>query len=52
MNEEKEQHSPISILDCPFEDDAITPPSHHKGNYYVFFFNVDRFYLLKANAYI
>ncbi|KAG7546502.1 hypothetical protein ISN44_As12g018520 [Arabidopsis suecica] len=24
MNEEKEQHSPISILDCPFEDDTIT----------------------------
>ncbi|CAL9226517.1 unnamed protein product [Arabidopsis halleri] len=30
MNEEKEQHSPISILDCPFEDDAITTPLHHK----------------------
>ncbi|XP_010439242.1 PREDICTED: uncharacterized protein LOC104722728 [Camelina sativa] len=30
VNEEKEQHSPISILECPFEDDAISPPSHHK----------------------
>ncbi|KAG7616995.1 hypothetical protein ISN45_At04g024190 [Arabidopsis thaliana x Arabidopsis arenosa] len=29
-NEEKEQLSPISILDCPFQDDAISPPSHHK----------------------
>ncbi|XP_010448785.1 PREDICTED: uncharacterized protein LOC104731190 [Camelina sativa] len=30
VNEEKEQLSPISILECPFEDDAISPPSHHK----------------------
>ncbi|AEE84696.1 hypothetical protein AT4G23020 [Arabidopsis thaliana] len=32
-NEEKEQLSPISILDCPFQDDAISPPSHHKETY-------------------
>ncbi|XP_010433953.1 PREDICTED: uncharacterized protein LOC104718002 [Camelina sativa] len=30
VNEEKEQLSPISILECSFEDDAISPPSHHK----------------------
>ncbi|EOA16675.1 hypothetical protein CARUB_v10004867mg [Capsella rubella] len=29
VNEEKEQLSPISILECPFEDDAISPPLHH-----------------------
>ncbi|KFK28868.1 hypothetical protein AALP_AA7G058900 [Arabis alpina] len=28
VNEEKEQLSPISILECPFEDDSITPHSH------------------------
>ncbi|KAJ4880825.1 Uncharacterized protein Rs2_37880 [Raphanus sativus] len=30
VNEEKEQLSPISILECPFEDDAITPPNSHQ----------------------
>ncbi|CAH2078203.1 unnamed protein product [Thlaspi arvense] len=28
VNEEKEQLSPISILQCPFEDDEVTPHSH------------------------
>ncbi|KAL1201639.1 hypothetical protein V5N11_006183 [Cardamine amara subsp. amara] len=30
VNEEKELLSPISILECPFEDDAISTPSHQK----------------------
>ncbi|KAF8095945.1 hypothetical protein N665_0320s0072 [Sinapis alba] len=30
VTEQKEQLSPISILECPFEDDAITPNSHQK----------------------
>lgn len=40
MNEEKEQLSPVSILECPFQDDdddeedAITDHiSHQKGNF-------------------
>ncbi|KAL0699127.1 hypothetical protein Bca4012_055249 [Brassica carinata] len=30
VNEEKDQLSPISILECPFEDDAINPPNLHQ----------------------
>ncbi|CAA7060145.1 unnamed protein product [Microthlaspi erraticum] len=30
VNEEKEQLSPISILECPFQDDAITSPHSHQ----------------------
>lgn len=30
MNEEKEQLSPISILECPFQDVVMTPDSHQK----------------------
>lgn len=41
MNEEKEQLSPVSVLECPFEndedddeDDAMTGPiSHQNGNF-------------------
>ncbi|ESQ55040.1 hypothetical protein EUTSA_v10025169mg [Eutrema salsugineum] len=31
VNEEKEQLSPISILECPFEDDEITPHHSHQN---------------------
>ncbi|XP_013669755.2 uncharacterized protein LOC106374226 isoform X1 [Brassica napus] len=30
VNEEKEQLSPISILECTFQDDVVTPHSHQK----------------------
>ncbi|KAJ0247209.1 Uncharacterized protein HA466_0166440 [Hirschfeldia incana] len=30
VSEEKEQLSPISILECSFEDDATTPPNSHQ----------------------
>lgn len=33
MNEEKEQLSPISILECTFQDDVVTPHSHQKGKF-------------------